>query len=216
MTTDMGFFVPHFFLSVDMGVPSIIGAEALSVYDVLRRHVCRDDRQSRAHRLADLYRSGHLVCSLSQGEIADFTDMSDRNIRRHVARLKTFGWIETYGFISHTSSVPVYRLGGLVSARKGEGFTESFFADEWIQRAKSALTKHTRKTLKDADASYRDLATKDRVAFVRGWAERESERVVALDVKRPRAVGEDARPGDDETQGDDDPTAQGRAHSATS
>lgn len=212
MSSDMGFFVPHFFLSVDMGVPSIVGADALSVYDVLRRHTCRDDRPSRAHRLADLYRSGHLVCALSQAEIADFTDMSDRNIRRHVARLRTLGWIETYGFISHTSGVPVFRLGGLVSSRGREGLTESFYADEWIQRAKNALTKHTRKTLKDSDASYRDLPTRDRVAFVRAW----SEKVVSLDVKRPRAVGEDARPGDDETQGDDDPTAQGRTHSTAS
>lgn len=206
MTTDMGFFVPHFFLSVDMGVPRIIGADALAVYDVLRRHVCRDDRASRG-RLGDLYRTGHLVCSLSQAEIADFLAYSDRSIRRHVACLKDHGWIELYGLISHHSSVPIYRLGGLVSTKRGEGLTESFFADEWLQRAKRALTKHTRKVLKDPDASYRDLSTRDRVAFVSEWA-------AAQIAKAPRTVGEDAKPCDDETRGDDDPTVRGEEHSA--
>lgn len=215
MTTDMGFFVPHFFLSVDMGVPRILGCDTLAVYDVLRRHVCRDDRPSRAHRLAELYAQGHLVCSLSQAEIADFLDFSDRNIRRHAARLRQFGWIESFGVISYKSSVPVYRLGGLVSARGREGFTESLFADEWLQRAKRALTKHTRKALRNQDASYRDLPTKERIEFVRAWAESELPQVDACLRKAPRAPGEDARPNDDETRGDDEPGARGDSYSAT-
>lgn len=213
MTADMGFFVPHFYLAVDMGLASIVGAETLATYDVLRRHVCRDDRTARGGRLSELYVQGHLVCSLSQAEIADFLDYSDRGIRRRLARLHEFGWIEKAGFISHHSSVPVYRLGGLVSARGKHGFTESFFADEWLQRAKLALTKHTRRTLKDQDASYRDLPTKDRVAFVREWAAREASNVIAL--KAPRASGEDAKPSDDETRGDDEPDARGEEQSAT-
>lgn len=213
MTTDMGFFVPHFFLAVDMGIPRILGCDTLAVYDVLRRHTCRDDRPSRKHRLAELYSQGHLVCSLSQAEISDFLDFSDRNIRRHITRLRQFGWVENFGTISHMSSVPVYRLGGLVSSRGSRGYTESFFADEWLQRAKQALTKHTRKTLKNPDASYRDLSTRDRVTFVRDWSAANAGIVIPL--KRPRAIGEDVKPGDDETQGDDEPTAQGHEHSAT-
>jgi DNA-binding transcriptional ArsR family regulator len=210
---DLGFYVPHFFLSVDMGVPRIIGAEALAVYDVLRRHVCRDDRGLRGGRLAELYASGHLVCSLSQAEIADFLDYSDRSIRRHIAQLRDHGWIEVHGMISWRSSIPVYKLGGLVSTHpeRGEGSTESFFADEWLQRAKRALTKHTRKMLKDPDASYRDLPTKDRIAFVKAWAEAE----VSM-MKKPRTSGEDAIPNDDEAQGDDEPNVRGKVHSARS
>jgi len=200
----IGYFVPHFHIAIDMGVIQVIGGTTLHAYDVLRHAVWRDETQG-PHGLVRRRNEGKLCCSLSQASIAAYLGVKQRAANGYIATLKRYGWLQTDGMLAHDSSLVVYHLGNYVSARKTAGTIgthEVFFADDWLVRAHRSMTKHFRKAKRLGEVPFAE-----RVSFLRTWAD-------GLNTKAPRASGEDAKPNDDETLGDE-PDARGDSESVT-
>lgn len=170
----MGYWVPHWFFALRMGVPSALGLSTVHAYDILRSEVWRDDTKGPG-KLPEMRRQGHLVSSLSQTELAERLDFGRKQAWKLLDRLRRLGWVKDFGTKSRDSNVMVYHLGELVSSageRGEQGTTEVFFADEWILRLHEALRKHSRETLEDRPAEYNSLPFAKRLEFTKTYVER--------------------------------------------
>jgi hypothetical protein len=210
VSTPTGFFVPHHFYAIDMGVSLVLGIDTLAVYDILRRYTWRSEHKG--GRLASYFRDGKLVCSVSQPKVAEMIGRKVRHTAALFAALREHEWIKPLGPVAHDSSIGVYQLGKLVSSdgTKKRGTHEVFFGDEWILDAHRAMLRHFQTRAKDTSIELADASeVPDRVAFLRAWAGAESRRSGS---KVPRATVEDPS-SDDEALGNDS-AARGDAQSA--
>lgn len=174
-------FVMHSIDGIRIGVPLVIGHDALAAYDVIRASAwyteetpkSADSKFGRVHRLR--HEEGLIAAPLSIAEIGEACGFGTTLTKKVVRTLKEHGWLHVV-LLDPQTRLHAYVVGEDVSDSKSERAHPVMFADGWINRA----VKHVLRTIEveydDENVNLNTFTFAQRLAATRAFAEKEKAR----------------------------------------
>jgi len=167
-----GTFVPHYTVEIKMGVPPVIGAESLLLYDYIRANAYFGSPKKASTLLGKLAllrtRDGKLGAWLSYARLAEAFGWSAATVARHLVPLREVGWIRSIE-IDRSLRAHAYVIGESVSNSQGTHAWQ-FYREAMTEALHRAMTRHAL-DVRD-HASIYVLTPQERLAFTREWIER--------------------------------------------
>lgn len=173
-------FIIKDFAFYDAMITPALGLHAVTVYEVLRRHIWRSaERGSR--RAKGAFKDGRLSSTISRKKIATLTGISVRSVQTALNKLREVGWVRGESG-NGTGETVVYELGF-----RDPHSTERFYADDSLRTLWLGLEDLAEQ---GELARVSDLSCEERLSFAEYWfAPAVAPEGVVQEVHTPGAGG---------------------------